>query len=49
MHYLVPADGNQEENNQPGVIQEANGRCTDKEGKHCTAFVPLQPELTDGS
>lgn len=41
MHYLVPVDGNQEENNQPRVIQEANGRCTDREGEalHCLPLL----------
>lgn len=49
MHYLVPVDGNQEGNNQPRVIQEANGRYTDKEGKDCavcpSCLCSLQPEL----
>lgn len=49
MHYLVPVAGKQEENNQPRVIQEANGRCADKEGKHCSVssscLCPVQSEL----
>lgn len=48
MHYLVPVDGNQEENNQPRVIQEANGRCSDKEGKHCAVCPSCLCSLQSG-